>query len=67
MLGSHNILAPANGGPIAVPSQDMILGLYYLTKPDDGRLGEGKNFSSPAEVLVAFDQGKLDTHAKINV
>jgi DNA-directed RNA polymerase subunit beta' len=45
----------------------MILGLYYLTKPDDGRKGEGKTFSSPAEVLVAFDQGKLDTHAKINV
>jgi len=67
MLGSHNILSPANGGPIAVPSQDMILGLYYLTKPDDGRKGEGKTFSSPAEVLVAFDQGKLDTHAKINV
>ncbi|MAL19225.1 MAG: DNA-directed RNA polymerase subunit beta' [Balneola sp.] len=67
MLGSHNILSPANGGPIAVPSQDMILGLYYLTKPDDGRKGEGKTFSSPAEVLVAFDQGKLDTHAKVNV
>ncbi len=67
MLGSHNILSPANGGPIAVPSQDMILGLYYLTKPDDGRKGEGKTFSSPAEVLVAFDQDKLDTHAKINV
>ncbi|MDZ7808577.1 MAG: DNA-directed RNA polymerase subunit beta' [Gracilimonas sp.] len=67
MLGSHNILAPANGGPIAVPSQDMILGLYYLSKPDDGCLGEGKTFASPAEVLVAFDQGKLDAHAKINV
>jgi DNA-directed RNA polymerase subunit beta' len=67
MLGSHNILAPANGGPIAVPSQDMILGLYYLTKPDDGRKGEGKTFSSPEEVLIAFDQGKIDGHAKINV
>ncbi|MBO6585278.1 MAG: DNA-directed RNA polymerase subunit beta' [Gracilimonas sp.] len=67
MLGSHNILSPANGGPIAVPSQDMILGLYYLTKPNDGMKGEGKTFASPAEVLVAFDQGKIDTHAKINV
>lgn len=67
MLGSHNILSPASGGPIAVPSQDMILGLYYLTKPDDGRMGEGKAFSSTDEVLIAYDQGKLDRHAKINV
>ena len=67
MLGSHNILSPASGGPIAVPSQDMILGLYYLTKPDDGKLGEGKTFASTEEVLIAYDQGKLDGHAKINV
>ncbi|MEX2363858.1 MAG: DNA-directed RNA polymerase subunit beta', partial [Balneolaceae bacterium] len=67
MLGSHNILSPASGGPIAVPSQDMILGLYYLTKPDDGRKGEGKTFSSTSEVLIAVDQRKVDEHAKINV
>ena len=67
MLGSHNILSPASGGPIAVPSQDMILGIYYLTKMGNGKLGEGKTFSDPDEVIVAYDQGKLDTHAKINV
>ncbi|MFA5668604.1 MAG: DNA-directed RNA polymerase subunit beta' [Balneolaceae bacterium] len=67
MLGSHNIMSPANGGPIAVPSQDMILGLYYLTKLGNGMKGEGKNFSSTDEVLIAFDQGQLDLHAKINV
>ncbi len=67
MLGSHNILSPASGGPIAVPSQDMILGLYYLTKPRSGQLGEGKTFASPAEVIVAFDQNRLAIHTKINV
>ncbi len=67
MLGSHNIMSPANGGPIAVPSQDMILGLYYLTKARGGQKGEGKTFSSPEEVIVAFDQQMIDIHAKINV
>ncbi|MFN1836260.1 DNA-directed RNA polymerase subunit beta' [Balneola sp. MJW-20] len=67
MLGSHNILSPASGGPIAVPSQDMILGLYYLTKPGNEQKGEGKTFASTTEVLVAFDQGQIDIHAKINV
>jgi DNA-directed RNA polymerase subunit beta' len=67
MLGSHNILSPANGGPIAVPSQDMVLGVYYLTKMGSGKKGEGKTFSSTDEVLVAYDQGKIETHAKINV
>ena len=67
MLGSHNIMSPASGGPIAVPSQDMILGLYYLTKPRGGQKGEGKTFSSPDEVIIAFDQGRIDIHSKINV
>lgn len=67
MLGSHNIMSPASGGPIAVPSQDMILGLYYLTKPRSGQVGEGKTFASPEEVIVAYDQGKIHMHAKINV
>jgi DNA-directed RNA polymerase subunit beta' len=67
MLGSHNILSPASGGPIAVPSQDMILGIYYLTKMGSGKRGEGKTFSSKDEVVVAFDQNKIDIHAKINV
>ncbi len=67
MLGSHNIMSPASGGPIAVPSQDMILGLYYLTKPRSGQKGEGKTFASPDEVIIAFDQGRIDIHSKINV
>ncbi|MEX2462813.1 MAG: DNA-directed RNA polymerase subunit beta' [Balneolaceae bacterium] len=67
MLGSHNILSPASGGPIAVPSQDMILGIYYLTKMGSGKRGEGKTFADTDEVVVAFDQNKIDVHAKINV
>lgn len=67
MLGSHNIMSPASGGPIAVPSQDMILGLYYLTKPRNGQIGEGKTFASTDEVIIAFDQGQLNIHSKINV
>ncbi len=67
MLGSHNILSPASGGPIVVPSQDMVLGIYYLTKMGNGKMGEGKTFADVGEVLVAYDQGKLHVHAKINV
>lgn len=67
MLGSHNILSPANGAPITVPSQDMVLGIYYMTKMGDGMRGEGKTFSSPEEVMIAYDQGQIDLHAKINV
>ncbi len=72
MLASHNILNPANGAPIAVPSQDMVLGLYYITKgrrTDEGRtmIGEGKVFYSPEEVLIAYNEKKLDLHAYINV
>ncbi len=67
MLGSHNILSPASGGPVAVPSQDMILGIYYLTKMGNGKRGEGKTFASTDEVVIAYDQGKIETHAKINV
>ena len=67
MLSSHNILSPAHGGPLAIPSQDMVLGLYYLTKARAGEPGEGKMFSSPEEVLVAHSEGKLGLHAKIKV
>ena len=67
MLGSHNILSPASGGPIAVPSQDMVLGIYYLTKMGAGKRGEGKTFSDEDEVVVAYDQNQIDVHAKINV
>ena len=67
MLGSHNILSPASGGPIAVPSQDMVLGIYYLTKMGNNKKGEGKTFADLDEVVIAFDQGIIDVHAKINV
>jgi DNA-directed RNA polymerase subunit beta' len=67
MLSSHNILSPAHGGPLTVPTQDMILGLYYLTKPKDGEKGEGKRFSSIYEVRQAFDQGIVSKHAKIKL
>jgi DNA-directed RNA polymerase subunit beta' len=67
MLSSHNILSPAHGGPIAVPSQDMVLGLYYMTKSRAGLRGERMRFGSTAEVVQAFDQGVVETHARIKV
>ena len=67
MLASHNILHPANGQPIAVPSQDMILGSYYLTKLKAGDLGECKNFGSIDEVLLAYENKVVGLHAKINL
>ena len=72
MLASHNILNPANGAPITVPSQDMVLGLYYITKTrkstkDDPVNGEGMHFYSPQEVKVAFNEKRLDLHAYIKV
>jgi len=67
MLGSHNIMNPASGGPITVPSQDMVLGVYYLTKVANNAKGEGKTFSSSDEVIIAYDQGAIEIHSKINV
>ncbi len=67
MLGSHNILDPANGNPITVPSQDMILGLYYITKPRKGVKGEGLCFYSPEECAIALNEGKVDIHAIVKV
>ncbi|HET6528785.1 MAG TPA: DNA-directed RNA polymerase subunit beta' [Balneolaceae bacterium] len=67
MLGSHNILSPASGGPVAVPSQDMVLGIYYLTKMANNKKGEGKTFANEDEVLIAYDRDRLDLHAKINI
>ncbi|MBP5642546.1 MAG: DNA-directed RNA polymerase subunit beta' [Paludibacteraceae bacterium] len=67
MLGSHNILDPANGNPITVPSQDMILGLYYITKPRSGVKGEGLVFYSPEECTIALNEGKVDIHANIKL
>jgi DNA-directed RNA polymerase subunit beta' len=67
MLASHNILNPANGAPIAVPSQDMVLGLYYITKQRDKVKGEGLRFYSPEEVTIAYNEGAVALHAKIKV
>ena len=67
MLGSQNILNPANGSPITVPSQDMVLGLYYITKIRPGAKGEGMNFYGPEEVIVAYNEKAIDMHAKIGV
>ena len=67
MLGSHNILDPANGNPITVPSQDMILGLYYITKERAGVKGEGLVFYSEEEALIALNEGRVDIHAKVKV
>jgi DNA-directed RNA polymerase subunit beta' len=72
MLASHNILNPANGAPITVPSQDMVLGLYYITKgrkstPDEKVKGEGLVFYSPEEVNIAYNEGEVDLHAYIKV
>ena len=67
MLAPHNIMHTQNGEPIAVPSQDMVLGTYYLTKIRPGSLGEGKLFASKDEVLVAFNLKQIDLHSKIKV
>lgn len=67
MLGSHNILNPANGAPITVPSQDMVLGLYYITKARPGVKGEGLVFYSPEEAIVAYNEGAVDLHAKVKM
>ncbi len=72
MLGSHNILNPQNGSPITLPSQDMVLGLYYLTKGkrSEGKVkvqGEGKAFYSKEEVIIAYNEGKVDLHAFVKV
>ncbi|MFI1745741.1 DNA-directed RNA polymerase subunit beta' [Thalassobellus sediminis] len=72
MLASHNILNPANGSPVTVPSQDMVLGLYYMTKlrtstPEVPILGEGLTFYSPEEVEIAFNEKKVDLNAGIKV
>lgn len=72
MLASHNMLNPQDGSPITLPSQDMVLGLYYLTKEKKSTAtikveGEGKVFYSPEEVIIAFNEGKIDLHACIKV
>ena len=67
MLQSHNILNPANGAPITVPSQDMVLGLYYITKLRPGAKGEGLTFYGPEEAIIAYNEKRVDVHAPVFV
>ena len=67
MLSSNNILSPAHGRPLAIPTQDMVLGLYYLTQVREGGLGEGRAFTSVAEGLMALDQGTLAVQSPIKI
>ena len=67
MLQSHNILNPANGAPITVPSQDMVLGLYYITKMRPGAKGEGLSFYGPEEAIIAYNEKRCDLHAPVKV
>ncbi len=65
MLASNNVLSPANGEPIIVPSQDIVLGLYYMTREKVGALGEGSMFADVSEVLRAYRSGQVDLQAKV--
>ncbi|MGH7934233.1 MAG: DNA-directed RNA polymerase subunit beta' [Candidatus Binataceae bacterium] len=67
MMSTNNILSPASGKPIIVPTQDMVLGLYYMTRERPLSRGEGKFFASPAEVRIAYDHDEVDLHARITV
>ena len=67
MLGAHNILNPANGAPITVPSQDMVLGLYYITKLREGDKGQGSKFYGPEEAQIAYNEGRVTLHAPVSV
>jgi len=67
MMSTNNILSPAHGGPIIIPTQDIVLGIYYMTRDRMMAKGEGKFFSSPEEVRIAYDYGEVDLHAKITV
>jgi DNA-directed RNA polymerase subunit beta' len=67
MMSTNNILSPANGGPVIIPTQDVVLGIYYMTRDKLMGRGEGKCFSSPDEVRIAYDHGAIELHAKIKV
>jgi len=67
MMSVNNVLSPANGKPIMVPTQDMVIGCYYLSKEKAGEKGQGMSFSSPKEVRIAYDSGEVGLHAKIHV
>ena len=65
MMSTNNILSPANGKPIIVPTQDMVLGIYYMTRPREFAKGEGRVFASPDEVRAAYDHGEVELQAKV--
>src|SRR5690606_7772051 len=67
MLSPHNIFSPANGSPIITPSQDIVLGVFYMTSERDNDRGEFKAFNSPAEAMLAYEQKKIATHSRIFV
>jgi DNA-directed RNA polymerase subunit beta' len=67
MMSSNNILSPASGQPIAIPSQDVVLGCYYLTKSKPGAKGEGRAFGNPDDVVLALEAGELETLTPIRV
>ena len=67
MLSTQNLLSPASGQPVAVPTQDMVLGVYYLTRPKPGAKGEGRTFGSIDEVLMAWDAGEVETQTSIRL
>ena len=67
MMSTNNILSPANGGPVIIPSQDIVLGLYYMTRERLGVIGEGATFSSPIEARIAYDHGAVDLQAGVKV
>src|SRR5210317_2137699 len=67
MMSTNNILSPANGEPIIVPSQDVVLGLYYMTREKFNELGEGKSFANPTEVINAYESGAVSLHAQIKL
>ncbi|CAB1261548.1 DNA-directed RNA polymerase subunit beta' [Clostridium sp. MT-14] len=67
MLAAHNILKPSDGKPVVVPTQDMVLGSYYLTAEKDGAVGEGRMFCSPEEAIMAYELRQIDINAKIKV
>ncbi len=67
MLSTNNILKPSDGRPVTMPSQDMIIGLFWLTTDREGELGEGRAFSSPAEAIMAFDKGEISLQSKVKI
>merc|ERR1711991_558292 len=67
MLSTNNVLSPANGKPLMSPTQDMVLGLYWITREREGMKGEGKILDSKSDVSSAYEHGQVDLHAKIKV